>query len=233
MSDGEVICAASYEELLASSREFLGLVNAHKEAVNSGSCDQIAFQEEDLRSMKRDIDNAYSIKQSYVVKALGVDQWINQEEKERGNGALKPYLQYLNQNRGFFYASLAAFSHVIFVVGQILQNSWLASNVQNPEVSESRLISVYLAIGFSATIFLLFRSTAVVVLGLRSSKTIFSDLLKSLFRAPILFFETTPVGRVLSRVTILVTKIIGILNDLLHFRHQFDFPILLCRFLMI
>ncbi|KDO56159.1 hypothetical protein CISIN_1g0009011mg, partial [Citrus sinensis] len=83
----------------------------------------------------------------------------------------------------------------------ILQNSWLAANVENPNVSTLRLIVVYLLIGFVSTLFLMSRSLSSVVLGIRSSKSLFSQLLNSLFRAPMSFYDSTPLGRVLSRVS--------------------------------
>uniref|UniRef100_A0A453QSD8 ABC transmembrane type-1 domain-containing protein n=1 Tax=Aegilops tauschii subsp. strangulata TaxID=200361 RepID=A0A453QSD8_AEGTS len=83
----------------------------------------------------------------------------------------------------------------------ISQNSWMAANVQNPHVSTLKLISVYSIIGACTMIFLLSRSLAVVVLGIQSSRSLFSQLLNSLFRAPMSFFDSTPLGRVLSRVS--------------------------------
>lgn len=210
MLDGEILFVASYNELLASCKEFQGLVNAHKEAARSEKFDQIISLEKDKRSTTRSIGNTHDIRQPKLMKTMGVDQLIKQEEKKTGDGGLKPCLQYLKQNMGFLYASLAAISHVIFVAGQISQNSWLASNVQNPEVATSRLISVYLKIGLTVTFFLLFRSVFVVVLGLQSSKSLFSHLLNSLFHAPMSFFDSTPIGRILSRVRITKPGTLGI-----------------------
>lgn len=209
ISDGEVLLVASYNELLASCKEFQDLVDAHREAVGS-EFHQMVSQEKNQRFTRRDIHDICATKQLNVVKASGVYQVIKHEERERGDKGLKPYLQYLNQNMGLMYATFVALFHVIFVAGQILQNSWLASNVQNPKVNNLHLISVYLAIGLGATIFLLFRFIFIVVLGLQISKSLFSNLLISLFRAPMSFFDFTPVGRILSRVIIPKPKTSGI-----------------------
>ncbi|KAB2596767.1 hypothetical protein D8674_032217 [Pyrus ussuriensis x Pyrus communis] len=53
----------------------------------------------------------------------------------------------------------------------------------------------------NATFILLFRTLATVVLGLEASKSLFSQLLNSLFRAPMSFYDSTPLGRILSRVS--------------------------------
>lgn len=201
MSDGKVLQAAPYHELLASCRQFQDLVNAHKDTVVSERLDQLISREKDKKS-EGEINIAQHVKQRKHIKESGIDQLIKKEERETGDTGFKPYLQYLNQNKGLLYASLAALSHVIFLSGQIAQNSWMASNVENPQVSTLRLISVYLGIGFSASIFVLLRSILVVVLGMQSSRSLFSQLINSLFRAPMSFFDSTPLGRILSRASI-------------------------------
>ncbi|CAA7016710.1 unnamed protein product [Microthlaspi erraticum] len=86
-------------------------------------------------------------------------------------------------------------------VETVLQNSWMAANVDNPQVSTLKLILVYLLIGLSAVLFLFVRSICVVVMCMRSSTSLFSHLLNSLFRAPMSFYDSTPLGRILSRVS--------------------------------
>ncbi|XVF50927.1 hypothetical protein PTKIN_Ptkin04bG0142900 [Pterospermum kingtungense] len=198
MSDGEILQAAPYHHLLASSKEFQDLVSAHKETAGSGRVAEAKSSESHGRSTRE-------IKKSYVenqFKASKGDQLIKQEERERGDIGFKPYIQYLNQNKGFLFFSISAFTHLLFVGCQISQNSWMAANVDNANVSELELIVVYLVIGFLSTLLLLFRSLSTVTLGMRSSKSLFSQLLNSLFRAPMSFYDSTPLGRILSRVSV-------------------------------
>ncbi|XP_059667170.1 ABC transporter C family member 10-like [Cornus florida] len=197
MSDGEIKCAAPYHQLLASSQEFQELVNAHKETAGSERLAEVTSPRRREPST-REISKTHIEKKS---KASGGDQLIKQEEREIGDTGFKPFIQYLNQNKGYLYFSLAALCHLTFVICQILQNSWMAANVENPDVSKLRLIVVYLLIGFSSTFFLLFRSLFGVTLGMQSSKSLFSQLLNSLFRAPMSFYDSTPLGRILSRVS--------------------------------
>lgn len=198
MSDGEILQAAPYHHLLSSSQEFQDLVNAHKETAGSEGLP-------DVTSAEKRANSSREISKSYVEKQFkasnGGDQLIKQEERETGDTGLKPYLQYLNQNKGYLFFSLAVLSHLTFVIGQILQNSWMAANVENPHVSTLQLIVVYLLIGVISTVFLMVRSLAAVALGIQSSKSLFSQLLNSLFRAPMSFYDSTPLGRILSRVS--------------------------------
>ena len=199
MSDGEIIEAAPYYHLLSSSQEFQDLVNAHRETAGSDRLVDVTSPQKQSNSA-REIRKT-STEQNY--EASKGDQLIKREEREKGDQGFKPYIQYLNQNKGYIYFSVAALSHLTFVVGQILQNSWMAASVDNPQVSTLQLILVYLLIGVISTLFLLMRSLFVVALGLQSSKSLFSQLLNSLFRAPMSFYDSTPLGRILSRVSIL------------------------------
>lgn len=197
MSDGEILHAAPYRQLLASSKEFQDLVDAHKETAGS---ERVA----EVNSSSRRESNTREIHKTDTGKksiAPGGDQLIKQEEREVGDTGFTPYVQYLNQNKGYLFFAIATLSHVTFVIGQIIQNSWMATNVDNPQVSTLRLIAVYLVIGVVSTLFLLSRSLSTVFLGLQSSKSLFSELLNSLFHAPMSFYDSTPLGRILSRVS--------------------------------
>ncbi|GMN44477.1 hypothetical protein TIFTF001_013668 [Ficus carica] len=198
MSDGEILQAAPYYQLLSSSQEFQDLVNAHKETAGSERLANISTAKEHGISGK-EIKKSYEDKQ---FKTSRGDQLIKQEEREMGDTGLKPYKQYLNQNKGYFYFSMGALSHLIFVACQITQNSWMAANVDDPNVNTLRLIVVYLVVGLISSLFLLARSFAVVALGFESSKSLFSQLINSLFRAPMSFYDSTPLGRILSRVSV-------------------------------
>ncbi|CBI22568.3 unnamed protein product, partial [Vitis vinifera] len=136
MSDGKILHAAPYHQLLTSSQEF-----------------------QDFRTH---IEREFN--------ASGHDQLIKQEEREIGNPGFKPYMLYLNQNKQFW----------LFPIG---------------------LIVVYLSIGCTSTVFLLCRTLLMVSLGLQSSKSLLAQLLNSFFRAPMSFYDSTPLGRMISRVS--------------------------------
>ncbi|VAI70505.1 unnamed protein product [Triticum turgidum subsp. durum] len=200
MSDGVVIRSASYHDLLSDCQEFKYLVNAHKDTTGVSDLNNMAHHRAKDLPIK-ETDGIHGNRYIESVKPSPVDQLIKTEERESGDAGLKPYILYLRQKKGFLYASLSVMSHIIFIAGQISQNSWMAANVQNPDVSALKLISVYIVIGVCTVFFVLSRSIFFVVLGMQTSRSLFSQLLNSLFRAPMSFFDSTPLGRVLSRVS--------------------------------
>ncbi|PSS32348.1 ABC transporter C family member 10 like [Actinidia chinensis var. chinensis] len=197
MSDGEIVHAAPYHKLLASSRDFQDLVNAHKETAGSERLAEVSSTQKRATSAKE----IRETRSDNNFEAAGGDQLIKHEEREVGDTGFRPYMQYLNQNKGYLFFSMASLCHLTFMIGLILQNTWMAANVDNPHVTTLRLITVYLMIGFTSTLFLLCRCLCTVALGVQSSKSLFSQLLNSLFRAPMSFYDSTPLGRILSRVS--------------------------------
>ena len=198
MSNGEILQEAPYHQLLASSKEFQDLVNAHKEMAGAERLAVVSSSDR-LGTSSKEIKNAYVEKK---LKECNGDQLIKQEEREKGDTGFKAYMIYLSQNKGFLFFFIASLTHLLFMLGQILQNSWMAANVDNPHVSTLRLVLVYMLIGLASIFFLFCRSLTTVVMGLKASEAIFSQLLDSLFHAPMSFYDSTPLGRILSRVSI-------------------------------
>ncbi|KAK4803068.1 hypothetical protein SAY86_001271 [Trapa natans] len=196
MSSGEILSVGSYNHLMASTPEFQDLINAHSTTAGSD-------QESDLtiRRSKRHSEEAMEkieVKESSDAVTAG-DQLIKEEEREIGDTGLKPYMQYLKHDKGFLYFTLANIAHAIFLIGQLVQNYWLAVNIGNNGMGKIELNSVYTGVGVSLALFLLGRSYLVTLLGVNASESISSQLLQSLFRAPMSFYDSTPLGRILSR----------------------------------
>ncbi|GJN35687.1 hypothetical protein PR202_gb24485 [Eleusine coracana subsp. coracana] len=105
MSDGEIIRCAPYQDLLAHCQEFQNLVNAHKDIIGISDTNDIGSH----RAMEITTEEKTEIRGSRSrkhVKPPPADQLIKQEEREMGDTG-----------------------------AQISQNSWMAANVQNPNVS--------------------------------------------------------------------------------------------------
>ena len=197
ISDGKVLRAGPYNELLASCPKFLDLVNAHKQTIGTDTLAEVSKSKRQtsftLKVQKHDFVSEYQESKGQNL--------IKQGEREVGDMGFTPYLIYLYQSKGYLYFSIVALAHSAFLTGQILQNTWMVSGVDNPRIKNSKLIVHYVIIGLCMTIFLFFRSLATVKVGMKSSKAIYSQLAKSLFRAPLSFYDSTPLGRILTRVS--------------------------------
>jgi ABC-type multidrug transport system fused ATPase/permease subunit len=89
-----------------------------------------------------------------------------------------------------------------FVIFQVLSNFWLASEVDDDgaNVSQWWLVGVYALLSVASGVFVHLRSQFCVLLGLKGSRAFFYGMTRAVLRAPMSFFDSTPTGRILSRV---------------------------------
>ncbi|KAD4178396.1 hypothetical protein E3N88_26987 [Mikania micrantha] len=196
MANGKIVKTGTYAQLLDSCKEFQSLVIALSDTSGSDNLSADGSQQQS-KSPNQEIESIYT-KELIVGEQ---EQLIKQEEREAGDTGLKPYKQYLSQSNGYFYFSMSVLSHILYIIGQFLQNLWLATNVQDSMVNETMMLLVYMIMAFVMMFFLFGRSYFVVKLGIKASTAVFIKLITSLFRAPMSFYDSTPVGRIISRVS--------------------------------
>jgi ABC-type multidrug transport system fused ATPase/permease subunit len=77
----------------------------------------------------------------------------------------------------------------------------------NPPVSTSTMINVYVALALVTSVFVFIRSGLLVMAGCKTATMLFDKMHQCIFRAPMSFFDSTPSGRILNRVSKLPTEI--------------------------
>jgi ABC-type multidrug transport system fused ATPase/permease subunit len=82
----------------------------------------------------------------------------------------------------------------------VLSSWWLTywSNHATAE-SQTKFLAVYALINLASAVANFFRMVFLVIIGLRASRVLFHDLLVVVLRAPMSFYDTTPVGRIVNR----------------------------------
>ncbi|KAK9131039.1 hypothetical protein Sjap_011526 [Stephania japonica] len=204
MEGGRITQSGSYQDLLTEGMSFEQLVNAHKNAitmfdnennVNWENKSQKEDQHSRLYAKRENSDGDIS-----VCGKVGT-QLTEDEEMEIGDVGWQTIKDYLVVSRGFLFFALSALTQCAFVAFQAASTYWLAIANQIPQISSGVLIGVYTVIsGFSA-VFVYFRSYFAALLGLKASKSFFSGFTDSVFGAPMLFFDSTPIGRILTRAS--------------------------------
>ncbi|ERN15836.1 ABC transporter C family member 5 isoform X1 [Amborella trichopoda] len=140
-------------------------------------------------------------------KRMRKKQLVQEEERERGRISLKVYWSYMTAAYKGLLIPLIILAQATFQLLQIASNWWMAwANPQTkgdqPRTSSTVLLVVYMALAFGSSWFVFMRAVLVATFGLAAAQKLFIKMLRSVFRAPMSFFDSTPAGRILNRVSI-------------------------------
>ncbi|KAL5579421.1 hypothetical protein UlMin_011863 [Ulmus minor] len=201
MKGGHITQSGSYEELLKAGTAFEQLVNAHKDSITTLGPSSYERQGESRKEDVVRIEEKNSSEGDISVKGQPAAQLTKEEEKEIGDVGWKPFWDYIFVCRGSFLLFLCVITQSGFVIFQAAATYWLALAIQIPNITSGVLIGVYTAVSTLSAVFVYLRSFFAAHLGLKASKAFFSGFTNSIFKAPMLFFDSTPVGRILIRAS--------------------------------
>ncbi|BAT98412.1 hypothetical protein VIGAN_09206500 [Vigna angularis var. angularis] len=197
MEGGKVTESGKYENLLTAGTAFEQLVSAHTEAITE------LDQNNENRTSREESQGVYKYQSEGEISTegqLGM-QLTQEEEKEIGDVGFKTFWDYISFSRGplmLFYIILAQFAFIALQTGSTI---WLALAIDIPKITTAFLVGVYSLISFSGVAFVYIRCLLSAYLGLNSSKAFFTSFNTAIFNAPMLFFDSTPIGRILTRAS--------------------------------
>nr|KYP56046.1 ABC transporter C family member 5 [Cajanus cajan] len=198
LADKTVIFVTHQVEFLPAADMILVLKEGH--IIQAGKYDDLLQAGTDFKTLK-------AIKEKKKAKRSRKKQLVQEEERVRGRVSMKVYLSYMAAAYKGLLIPLIILAQTLFQFLQIASNWWMAwANPQTegdqPKVTPSVLLLVYMALAFGSSWFIFVRAVLVATFGLAAAQKLFFNMLRSIFRAPMSFFDTTPAGRILNRVSI-------------------------------
>lgn len=139
---------------------------------------------------------------------------VNKEERGEGSIGRGVYLAYLTMVKGGVFVPIIVLAHSGFQGLQIVSTYWMAWACPTVEAEEVKdinyILFIYVIISIGSSFCVLVRASLLAVTGLATAEKLFQNMLHSVLRAPMAFFDSTPAGRILNRVICLstLTKII-------------------------
>ncbi|KAI8093508.1 multi drug resistance-associated protein MRP [Halteromyces radiatus] len=195
-----------------------GLLDEHATAI--GQNEEEASLNKDTELMRRERLNSVSsmmsvqtLRRASVMSLNKKNKKILQQDKERlmtieeaakGSVDSNVYKQYAKSCSAIGVAVVLIFQ-ILAQVAQVGSNLWLKewsnSNQQHQENNRVWMyLGIYALIGWSSTIFSVIQTlTLWVTCAIRSAKVLHSEMLDTVIRSPMSFFDTTPLGRILNR----------------------------------
>ena len=213
MRDGAIVQSGKYNDLLQSGLDFGALVAAHETSMELVEASANAGSEISPRPQK-------SPKSSNHVEANGESnaseqpksdststKLIKDEERETGKVSAHIYKVYCTEAFGWPGVVVVLLMSLVWQASLMAGDYWLAyeTSAENAAVfNPSLFISVYGIIALLSFVLIAIRAFTVTFVGLKTAQIFFSQILHSILHAPMSFFDTTPSGRILSRVRNLV-----------------------------
>ncbi|TYH52009.1 hypothetical protein ES332_D10G321300v1 [Gossypium tomentosum] len=218
MQNGRIAQAGTFDELLKQNIGFGNLVGAHKKALesvvtvenSSKTCQDLGSDGEsdtDLTS------NAQQLQQKHGSDRLHPQEitenggkLVQDEEREKGSIGKEVYWSYITTVKGGFLIPIILLAQSSFQVLQIASNYWMAwasppTSETEPTLGMKFVLLVYSLLAVGSSLCVLVRAMLVAVTGLWTAQTLFINMLHSVLRAPMAFFDSTPAGRILNRAS--------------------------------
>jgi ATP-binding cassette, subfamily C (CFTR/MRP), member 1 len=200
MEKGEITQEGTYEELLQFGTAFEQLVNAHQDSKTT--LDSNAAKEGAMIQYQQPMLQQQGSEAEISTGNLPSVQLTQEEERELGGAGLKTYKDYVSVSKGWFLLVLIVLTQCVFVALQYLATYWLAATIQSRRFSVGIVVGVYAVMTTASCLFAYVRSLVAAHFGLKASREFFSGFMDSVFRAPMLFFDSTPTGRIMTRVCV-------------------------------
>lgn len=218
MQDGKIAQAGGFEELLAQNIGFELLVGAHSRALESiitventsrasqdptpdseSNTDSTSIAE--LQQTRQESEHSLSLE---ITEKEG--KLVQDEEREKGSIGKEVYWSYLTIVKGGVLVPIIILAQSSFQALQVGSNYWMAwasppTSETEPHMEMSFVLLIYILLAVGSSLCVLLRSSLVVIAGLSTAQKLFTTMLHSVLRAPMSFFDSTPTGRILNRVS--------------------------------
>lgn len=209
MRDGKIVQSGKYSELLESGTDFGILVAAHETYMDL--VDVTTANQEHKPGSRQNSMNKRQLSehdenggdQNAPKSEKGTSKLIEDEQRETGNVSWHVYKLYATEAFGWWGVIAVVGISLLWQGALVASDYWLAheTSLDNSSGFEPKLfIEVYGIIAAISIFLVCCRAFLNAFLGLKTAQIFFSQILHSILHAPMSFFDTTPSGRILSRV---------------------------------
>ncbi|KAF9453430.1 ABC transporter [Macrolepiota fuliginosa MF-IS2] len=204
ISDGRIAEQGTYNELMGSGKEFSRFINEF------ASKEQEEQKEEEEEEGVRDVAKDEKAER----KAIAGKGMMQAEERNTGAISWEVYRQYVKAGFGEVIIPLLFISMVLMQGATVISSYWLVWwQEMSFHQSQGFYMGVYAALGVSQAIAGFFMFSVLAMLTYLSSRRLHRAAIERVMRAPMSFFETTPLGRIMNRFAKDVDNMDNLLGD--------------------
>ncbi|EMC91328.1 hypothetical protein BAUCODRAFT_39495 [Baudoinia panamericana UAMH 10762] len=190
MKEGEIFKVATFDDLMAHDAEFQKLMETT--AVEEKKEDQDEVNKDEIEGEKK---TAQKKKGKKPTGAL-----MQTEERAVKGVGWDVYKAYIEASGTIWNLPLVLLILIVSQGANIVTSLWLSYWTSNRFHLEMGVyIGIYAALGVVQAALLFIWSVALTVLGTRASRVMLQRAMTRVLRAPMSFFDTTPLGRITNR----------------------------------
>ncbi|XP_069858835.1 ATP-binding cassette sub-family C member 4 [Dipodomys merriami] len=228
LKDGEMVQKGTYTEFLKSGVDFGSLLKKENEeaepspAPGTPTLRNRTFSESSIWSQH---SSKLSLKDGVPEGQEMEDVQVVQSEESRSEGKIgfKAYKNYFTAGAPWLMIIFLVLLNMAAQVAYVLQDWWLSywANELNvtlngegnvtKQLDLNWYLGMYAGLTVATVLFGIARSLLVFYVLVNASQTLHNKMFESILKAPVLFFDRNPVGRILNRFS----KDIGHMDDLL------------------
>lgn len=206
--DGEIKEEGTFDELSNTGELFKKLME------NAGKMEEQTEEKQDKRKSQDDIkhtENGGTViadggpqksQDSSSKTKQGKSVLIKQEERETGVVSTKVLSRYKNAMGGMWAVSFLFLCYALTEILRISSSTWLSvwTDQGSLKIHGSGYYNlIYGILSFGQVLVTLTNSYWLIMSSLRAAKRLHDAMLRSILRAPMVFFHTNPLGRIINR----------------------------------
>ncbi|KAI9339972.1 P-loop containing nucleoside triphosphate hydrolase protein [Obelidium mucronatum] len=199
MRDGEIVEQGAYQDLVAAGGEFANLIE------NYGSMDEkeekVAESQETKDKNIADEKVALDKMHSDMGEQKGKDI-MQAEDRDTGAVGVSVWINYSNACGGWLFVVNSVIIVGLLQAASVLQNLWLAwwsEGRYNATLGTNGYIGIYVGLGIAQCVFTYAMNAYFALSCTHAARALHEAAAKRVIRAPTLFFDTTPLGRIMNR----------------------------------
>eukprot|EP01116_Phalansterium_solitarium_P010898 TRINITY_DN263_c0_g2_i2.p1 TRINITY_DN263_c0_g2~~TRINITY_DN263_c0_g2_i2.p1 ORF type:complete len:1470 (+),score=645.31 TRINITY_DN263_c0_g2_i2:96-4505(+) len=206
MKDGKIDEVGTYDELMQKGGTLCSLIKTHvKDA---------AEHPDDSQHAATKTDAAVAAKKPAAAGAKPAAKLVTAEERETGTVDFRVYKAYIAALGGALLTGSIVAVFSIETGMRVMSDFWLSfwsdhadgqpgyfMGAYTQYASSYPYLGIYASLSLVPAVTVLIRSVLIAIAGINSARTLHDSMLSTIVHSPMSFFDTTPLGRILNRLT--------------------------------
>lgn len=199
MKDGRIVQSGKYKDLIAMpDGELVRQISAHSESLDQVNTPKMCIS----LAKKKHGSTQIEVTEDIIEDLTGFNRVAGstrQEETETGRVKWHVYSTFIMSAYKGALVPLILLCQVLFQGLQMASNYWMAWGTEEGRVTREHLIGIFSLLSGGSSFFILGRAVLLSTIAIKTSQHLFLQMITSIFRAPLSFFDTTPSSRILNR----------------------------------